>query len=190
MTQIACSKCNGALNENVFNSSALTNCNSCGVQLRADIFPAMYRAPETGISSETVTTGTEAGCFYHPQKRAVAHCAMCGRFLCALCDLKISDQHLCGACLEIGRKKKKLANLENHRILYDKIALFFSLIPFTVILWPFAIITAPAAIFVVIRYWKAPSRISSSSKIRFVLAFIVASVQLAGWTMFISSFFK
>jgi hypothetical protein len=189
MQIVACPKCNGALNENVINSSSLTECNSCGVQLRADIFPAVYKAPETGLSAEAVTAGTEAGCFYHPKKRAVSHCEICGRFLCALCDLEINDQHLCSACLEIGQKKKKFTNLENHRILYDKIALFLSIVPFSLILWFVSIITAPAAIFVVIRYWKAPAGILSGNKIRFVLALILAGIQVVGWTMFIVSIY-
>jgi len=188
MAQIACPKCNGVLNENVFNAASLTDCNSCGVRLRADVFPSIYRQAETGLSGEAVTASTEASCFYHPKKRAVSHCELCGRFLCALCDLEINAQHLCPACLEIGQKKKKLTNLENHRILYDKIALVLSIIPFTLIFWFVSIITAPVTIFVVIRYWKAPSGLMYSNKIRFVLAFVFAIIQIAGWTMFFVSF--
>jgi len=171
----------------VWNTSVLTACSACGVRLRADVFPALNRHPETGILNEAVTAGKEAGCFYHPEKRAVHPCAMCGRFLCALCDLQINDQHLCAACLEIGQKNKTITNLENHRILYDKIALFLSIIPFSFILWFFSIFTVPASIFVVIRYWKTPCSIMSGNKIRFVLAFIFASVQIVGWAVFIYS---
>jgi hypothetical protein len=187
MQVIACPKCNFALNENVINSSSLTECNSCGVQIRADIFPAVFKHPETGLSAEAVTGGAEAACFYHPKKRAVSHCEACGRFLCALCDLEIGDQHLCSACLEIGQKKKKFSDLENHRILYDKIALFLSIVPFSLILWFCSLITAPAAIIVVIRYWKAPAGLLSGSKIRFILAFMLAGSQIVGWTMFFVS---
>ena len=187
MASIACPKCNHALNENVLNSSSLAACNACGVQLRADVFPAIDRPAETGTFNEAVTTGTEAGCFYHPDKRAVTHCATCGRFLCALCDLEINDEHLCAACLEIGQKEKTITNLENHRVLYDKIALFLSIIPFSFILWFFSIFTAPATIFVVIRYWSTPCSIMSGNKIRFVLAFIFAGVQIMAWAVFIFS---
>lgn len=188
MTWIACPKCNGELNENVFNASSLTKCNSCGVRLRVDVFPAINKQTETGLPGEALADGTEASCFYHPQKKADSHCELCGRFLCALCDLQINAQHLCSACLELGQKKQKFTNLENHRILYDKIALILSIIPFTLIFWFVSIITAPATLFVVIRYWKSPSGIMHSNKIRFVLAFIFAGIQLAGWTMFFVSF--
>ena len=185
MASIACPKCSHVLSEDVLNSASLTKCNTCDVRLRAEVFPAIDRQPETGIINEAVTTGSEAGCFYHPAKKALTLCDMCGRFLCALCDLEINDQHLCAACLAIGRKKNTLVNLENHRILYDKIALFLSVVPFTLILWFFSIITIPATIFVVIRYWKTPCSIMSDSKLRFVLAFIFAGIQIFGWAAFI-----
>lgn len=187
MASIDCPKCGHALNENVVESTSLAQCNTCGVQLRAEVFPAIDRQRETGIINETVITGSEAGCFYHPDKKALTHCAICGRFLCALCDLEINDQHLCAACLAIGQKRNTIVNLENHRILYDKIALFLSIVPFTFILWFFSIITIPATIFVVIRYWKTPCSIMSASKLRFVLAFIFASIQIVGWGAFIYS---
>ena len=188
MAQIACPKCSHTLNEGVLNSSSLTQCNTCGVQLRADVFPAIARQPETGIINEAVTTGTEAGCFYHPDKKALTHCEICGRFLCALCDLEINDQHLCSACLASGQKKSTIVNLENHRILYDKIAFFLSVLPFSVILWFFSIFTIPATIFVVVRYWNTPCSIASAGKSRFVLAFILAVLQIFGWVMFIGTF--
>src|SRR5438874_13754528 len=86
----------------------------------------------------------EAGCFYHPQKRAIIPCAACGRFLCALCDVELNDEHLCPVCLETGRKKGKLTQLETKRTLYDSSALILSVLPI-ICLWPLSIVTAPAA---------------------------------------------
>jgi hypothetical protein len=180
---IECPKCKSALNENIINSPVLTRCSGCGVHLRADVFPAAYRRTENGKPSESLKNTKEAGCFYHPDKRAVIHCSMCGRFLCALCDLEFGERNLCPACLEIGNKKQQLENLANDRILYDNIALFLSVIPFTFILWFLSFITAPAALFVVIRYWKAPSSLLPRSKVRFVVAFILAGLQIAGWSV-------
>ena len=183
MVQVTCPKCNDALNENLLNSSSLTRCNECGVRLRADVFPALNKPSVTPIFNEAVTTGAEAGCYYHPAKKAVVHCTACGRFLCALCDLEINDQHLCAACLETGRKKKTIANLENHRVLYDKIALFLSIIPFSFVLWFFSIFTAPAAIFVAIRYWRTPCSIMSGTKARLLLAIFFAGSQIIAWAV-------
>ena len=118
----------------------------------------------------------------------MTHCDICGRFLCALCHLEINDQHLCSACLATGQKKSTIVNLENHRILYDKIAFFLSVVPFTMILWFFSIVTIPATIFVVVRYWNAPCSITSAGKSRFVLAFTFAVLQIFGWVLFIDLF--
>jgi hypothetical protein len=182
-----CPKCKIRLSENVINSPVLTQCNACRVYLRADIFPAAYRQIDAGQAGESLKSTREAGCFYHPEKRAVIHCSTCGRFLCALCDLEFGKQHLCPACLEVGNKKRQLENLENHRILYDNIALFLSIVPFTLILWFFSFITAPAALFVIIRYWKAPSSVLPRSKVRFVVAGILAGLQIAGWSVLLFS---
>jgi len=45
----------------------------------------------------------------------------------------------------------------------------------------FTIITAPAALFVAIRHWNSPSSIIPRTKIRFVVAIVIALVELAGW---------
>ena len=47
--------------------------------------------------------------------------------------------------------------------------------------WPVTLMTAPAAVFVAIRYWKAPGSVVRRSKIRFVLAIVIALIEIAGW---------
>jgi len=180
---IACPKCSAALSENVTNFSALAKCNACGVRLRVDVFPALNKKPEIGAAGEIITSSSEASCYYHQKKKAVIHCSMCGRFLCALCNLEIGNQNFCPACLETGDRKKKIDVLENQRILYDNIALFLAVLPFTFIFWFLSFLSAPAALFIVIRYWKAPSSLIHRSKIRFVAAFVLAGFQMAVWLM-------
>lgn len=182
---IECPKCKTILRENAINSGELTACSACGVSLRVDVFPALYKEPEIGALGENIAHSSEASCYYHQEKKAVIHCSMCGRFLCALCNLEIGNQNLCPACLETGEKKKKLDILENHRILYDNIALFLALLPFTLIFWFLSLVSAPVALFIAIRFWKAPTSLIHRSKVRFVAAFFLACLQLAGWSMFI-----
>ena len=50
----------------------------------------------------------------------------------------------------------------------------------------FTVFTAPAAIFVALRYWKAPSSLLQRSKIRFVVALLIAGLQVAGWVWIIA----
>jgi len=131
-----------------------------------------------------VLVADEATCFYHPQKKAVLPCEGCGRFLCALCDCELHGQHFCPACLEVGRKKRKIKSLENERTLYDSIALSLAVLPVAIVpLIYFTFITAPASLFVALRYWNAPRSIVHRTRIRLVLAIIFASLQIVGWVV-------
>jgi len=92
---------------------------------------------------------------------------------------------LCPACMENGKNKREIKNIENHRMLYDKIALYLAILPFTMIFWFLTVITAPAAIFVVVRYWKAPISILSRTRIRFIAAFFLAGIQIVGLSILV-----
>ena len=102
--------------------------------------------------------------------------------LCALCDVEFNNRHLCPACLETGKTKHKIKNLENHRVCYDKVALYIALISM-IFVW-LTLITAPIVVFMVIRYWSAPGSIIAHTKIRFVLALTIACLQIAAWILF------
>jgi hypothetical protein len=99
-----------------------------------------------------------------------------------LCDCELNGQHFCPNCLEVGRKKGKIKNLEDKRTLYDSIALSLAILPLlTLVFWFFSIITAPMALFVAIRYWNAPLSIVRRSRLRFVIALVAASAVMLGW---------
>jgi len=53
----------------------MTNCPACKKSLRADVFPAMFRAFPGGAPDETLLQEKEASCFYHPLKKAVIVCS-------------------------------------------------------------------------------------------------------------------
>lgn len=160
-------------------ASDLQACPSCGVLTQAYVFPALLRVSAPEASGESLAGNDDATCFYHPGKKAVVPCDACGRFLCALCDVTFDDQHLCLSCLEKGKRKRKIKNLENERILYDRIAAYLAVVPMLFI-FP-TIITAPMVIFVTIRYWKSPGSIVRRSRIYFILAALIASLQITGW---------
>ena len=166
-----------------FNTSEMIRCSGCGALMRADVFPALFRDMPEGRLGETLLVDDEASCFYHPKKKAVTPCSACGRFLCALCDMELNGRHLCPSCLEKGKKKQTIRNLESYRKLYDNMALFLAIFPM-MFFWP-TIITAPVVIFMGFRYWKAPSSIIPRTKIRFIIAFVIAALQIAGWSLLI-----
>jgi hypothetical protein len=141
-------------------------------------FPALLRERVPAESGETALPD-EATCFFHAGKRAVQTCGACGRFVCALCDLEIDGEHLCPTCLSEGRRLGALRKLEQNRVLFDSIALAFAVLP--ILIWPFTCLTAPASLYVVIRYWKSPPGVLPRTKIRFILAGLLALAQIAGW---------
>lgn len=180
---ISCTRCKTPLSVQALNTLALTPCSACDELIRADVYPALYRKLPSGHSGVPLQGEKEAGCFYHPAKKAAVACSVCGRFLCALCDVEFNDRHLCPACLEKGKTKRKIKNLENHRVCYDTVALSIALIS-SLFIWP-TILSAPVVLFLVIRYWNAPGSIIPRSKIRFALAFGIAGLQIVGWILFI-----
>ena len=181
---ISCPGCRANLKPQNLNTGVLTPCPSCGVKLRVDVFPAALETGPGAVFGDTLTYEHGAGCFYHPGKKAVIPCSSCGRFLCALCDIDFGGQHICPACLAAGKKKGRIATLENQRTLYDSIALSMAVAPL-LFFW-LTIVTAPIAIYLVIRYWKAPTSIVGRTKIRFVAAFLLALAQIVGWVLLIN----
>jgi len=145
------------------------------VPLLVEVFPALFRNPSTARAGEAVLVEEESSCFYHAQKKAFTVCEACGRFLCALCDLEFAGQHLCPPCMESGRRKGKIKSLENHRTLYDSVALWIALVP--LLLFPFVIVTGPIAVFVAVRYWNKPSSILPRTHIRKIIAILLGLIE-------------
>jgi len=177
---IPCPKCQTRLTDGNVNLPGLSPCPVCGTELQIEVFPALFRKIAPVQSAQPVMVEGESSCFFHPQKKAVVPCAGCGRFLCALCDCDFAGEHFCPACLEAGKSKGKIKNLDNQRTRYDNIALALALVP--ILIFYFTLITAPMTLFVVIRYWNSPRGLVQRSRIRFVLAGILALLQIAGWT--------
>ena len=176
---IACLHCKQPLNRMVRNTRALAACPACRSQLRADVYPAAGRPVPSGVAGEAIQTDKEAGCFYHPRKKAVLPCSTCGRFLCALCDIEFNGTHLCAQCFEKGKAGRKIQRLENRRVCYDRIALYVAL--FSMLLYWLSLLSAPIVLFMTVRYWRAPRSIVSRTKIRWIAAAALACIQLFFW---------
>lgn len=170
-------------------ASGTVDCPMCGVAYEVLVFDALNHAPVAGSSvAEAVVAGDEAGCFYHPEKKAVVPCDVCGRFLCALCDMEVGAKHFCPACLEKGRTSRSLPQVVNYRTSYPDIALTLSLVP--ILFWPITILTAPAAIYFGIAGWnKPPSLTGQKKRLRTVFAIVFSAMQLAGWIALIVAIF-
>lgn len=179
---IECPSCRTPLVEGVFNLSGMAPCPNCRTPLQIEVFPALFRPTAVGRQAEAVMLEGESSCFYHPQKKAVLPCDACGRFLCALCDCEVGGQHFCPTCLEAGRTKRKIRNLEQSRTRYDDVALALAVLP-VLCFYP-SLVTAPIAVYISIRHWNTPLSIVHRSKIRYVLAMIIATLEIVGWAVF------
>ncbi len=179
----ACTRCRRRLPPQVINAAGMQECSSCRSAIRVDAFPALFRDIRLGQAGEALLVEDTSSCFYHPQKKAVVHCQGCGRFLCALCDVELAAKHLCPSRLETGKLEGRMKNLQDQRTLYDNMALGVALMPMLLV-W-ITILTAPVALFLAIRYWKAPSSIIPRTRVRFVIAIIVGLLQMGGWSLFI-----
>ena len=185
-TVLTCGACEAPLLPAAVNAGRPAPCARCGALAEVTAFPALLRPIAPGAAGERILIDNESSCFYHPAKKAVAPCDVCGRFLCALCDVEMNGQHLCPACIEAGAAKGKMEHLESQRTRYDAVALVLAAIGYVPPFWYFAIFTAPAAIFVAIRYWKTPLSPVRPSRWRFAVALLLAVLQLALMGLIIS----
>jgi len=148
---ICCGQCSWPVPVESWNQSGGVRCPGCGQTIRVAVFPAIART-RTGAAPEALQAETEASCFYHPESRASIPCDECGRFLCGYAIWK-STPHLCPACFVSGVANRKLETVETRRTMHDTMALTLATFPM-LLFWP-ALITAPAALFVAIRRWRA-----------------------------------
>jgi hypothetical protein len=170
------------------NTGGIRRCPECLARVQADLFNAFVRPVGQALTGQPVQIPGQAECFYHPGKKAVAPCAGCGRLLCALCEVPFDGQSLCMGCLQSGRSKGRIANLEDSRVLYDSVALYLAFLPmFFFFITP---ITAPAVVYVALRYWSAPTSVLPRTRYRFVLALLIAFAQIVGWVVFLVWFFS
>ncbi len=183
---VKCSKCQTLLAPEQFNIGELTPCPSCQSLLEIEVFPAILAAPAAAFPEPILVEG-ESSCFYHPAQKASIVCQSCGRFLCALCDLELNGRHVCPVCLETGQKKAKFKDLENTRMLWDRLAVQLALVPM-ILAWPLTLLTAPITLYIILRYRKAPCSITGKSILDFIVAGFVAVLQIAAWVLVLSYF--
>lgn len=168
------------------------DCPFCSAHFELTPFPALGRGLAAGIAAEALLAGSEAGCFTHPDKRAVVACDRCGRFLCGLCEVEIGERHYCPACLSAGRAERGdrsrggdrgLPQLDAERLSWDRLALALAIYPALLIWVP--IVTAPMVIVLVYRHWRTPVSLVRRGRARFAVAGVLAVLELAGLAMLV-----
>ena len=179
MALLRCDKCQTALPGAVVNTGTLVACPACGVATLVQVFPAFARVAPRGRTAEALASAEDAGCFYHPTKKAVVPCDECGRFLCALCDLELDGRHVCPECIEVARKAGKTLR-GGTRTLHDQLALAIAALG--TVIGVLGFVSGPVALFMAIRYWNEPRRSPvPRGRWRLVVAGILGGLQTGGW---------
>ena len=148
-------------------------------------FPAMF-APATASARPDAALDGEAACYDHPNKRAVAACQQCGRFVCQLCAVEFGDRTWCPTCVAAGSGQAKAANLDTSRTLYDSIALTLPLA--SIAMWPFTALAAPAALVLAVARWSRPRSLVRRTHVRFVAAILISAAEIVAWVWGIAYF--
>jgi hypothetical protein len=177
-----CHQCDTPLAFEQLNQQQLVTCGHCASLGAYWVFPAYYLAEVEGQTAPQ-RTEAEASCFFHPEKLASVVCEGCGRFLCAVCDIRVAGARLCTLCLQSGRTHAKASALENERVLHDSLTLSIAILP--ILIYPLLVITAPYALYRSIRYFNAPSSIVNRGKWRTVVAMLVSMAEIGGISVII-----
>ncbi len=184
---IPCAACGSLLDLARLRPGGRVSCGRCLNPIEIDFFPADSVPLMTG-HGEALEEGTDSACFFHAGKKAAAACGACGRYLCGLCVIDFAGETRCASCLESGKKKGKLSELDDRRTLYDSMVLVIPLA--SIIMWPVMFFTAPLTLFLTVWYWKKPGSLFRANRWRFVLAAVIALVELLGIAWFLFAMVK
>ncbi len=127
---LSCENCHGVLEPAAVNTSSPQRCPHCGEESHRLAFPAVLQDVPKGVAPQAVADESEAGCFQHPDSRAVASCCISGQFLCALCDIDINGQHFAPDSLEGAIRTGKFEKLQASYTRFDLLALACTCLPF------------------------------------------------------------
>jgi hypothetical protein len=89
-----------------------------------------------------------------------------------------SDQ-VCLKCLDHLRSKAEDSRFETKRTLWDNVVLALALVPCTVALSFFMVITAPAAVILGLWHWNKPRTMVPRGRWRLILGLVLAVLQIA-----------
>jgi hypothetical protein len=177
---VICPSCNGDVAP-VETKTAWQSCPYCQKQLQIRVWSVARQN-----TNAAAALSDQATCFFHPDKAFQACCQRCGRFVCALCDLQLGSEHVCPSCFERGRAvsgvEASKAEWRHRDVLYDSIAVTIGW--GWILFWPLIVAAIPAAIFLHVKYRKAPR---SYLIPRYGWRFWVAYVGLIWLPLFIAS---
>ena len=180
---LVCLKCAQPLSLSQDNVGKAQQCAKCSTIHDVYVFLAYFARVQEVVHAQSIVLDDQSSCYNHPSKQAETVCDICGRFLCTLCAAEVDDQQVCLDCLTSLQDSGKVRRLEKRRVLYDSLALYLAFVP--LLMWFITLVTAPAVLFIVIKHWhRGSSSLVSRTRIRYVIAFIAALLEVIAWFLF------
>lgn len=178
LERIHCPSCKKPLEEAAFDQGDSATCTNCQESMEIVTYPALDAviAPPKPVAAKVEAGAT---CFYHDENEAVLTCDHCGRYLCTVCGIESPEGTTCPNC--ISTKRSQSTDAVASRMLYDRLVLGLAILPLLV--WPFTLVTAPAALGAGIYGWRKPTSLVSKGRVRLVVGMTIAAVQVLGWVL-------
>ncbi len=184
----SCVKCGHLIPWHEISLTGNTTCRQCGKEQEITLFSAVYRKLIQTLPQAREALPDEATCFYYPEKQAQYVCALSGRFICEDAATDWDGKKVSLEALLRQRDAEQSKSLKTGAILYDDISLALAVLP--VLFWPLTLFTPFAVYYFVFRYARrGPTSIVRKSRWRYLVAFIVATLQLAFWILVFTGIF-
>lgn len=157
----------------------VARCETCKQEFEFREFPA-FRAERVVTKPRELAGEDDATCFFHAQNQAEAVCAGCGRLLCTVCAVNFGGSTLCPSCIASG--KTSPARVKKEKWVPEGMALLLATLP--IVLGPLSLVTAIAALVLLVLNWNKPQGIVSRFRWQRWLAGLLALAQVFGWGWF------
>ena len=91
----------------------------------------------------------------------------------------IGSEHVCPTCLASGLDDGKMEALVSRRIVWGQVSLLTGFLPLLSMMWPFWVITGPAAIGLALYGWNKPgSLVQGRRRLSAIIGLLLGVVQL------------
>lgn len=180
MKPVPCPHCAAALPlAGAVAGAQVAACPRCRGVVEVEVFPALSgRGGWVGRAGRS-TEADEPRCFFHDEKRAEAVCQLCGRYLCATCEIRMGERLLCPECFETGRLRRALPQLERWRLLPVNLALWVALLSLGLLPLPVGLIGGPAAVILAVFGLFRPGSVTGRRAVGGAVAAIVLGLTIA-----------
>jgi len=172
---LRCTGCRRAFQRSELDERGEVICPVCSAALRFTVFPRLEGAFVAGGGGVLPAEG-EATCTFHPELRAETVCEECGCFLSRKAAVDWAGHSYCLPCLHHLRENAGGVDFQARTVLPENRALAL-----TWLLLPVSFVTAPIALFVLVRRRGNSVRLMKRGPWRWWIAFFSALLVTLGW---------